>query len=113
VPLLIPCHRVIRSDGSAGEYVFGSKTMCVVLEAEGVDLSSGAERQPARHMLCVQTALTALEAKIPRAKSRSGRPTGQLLLATAIRAHPYWMLAAIERGFKRAPTFSIQRLEAA
>ncbi|TYB69917.1 methylated-DNA--[protein]-cysteine S-methyltransferase [Nonomuraea sp. PA05] len=38
VPLLIPCHRVIRSDGAAGEYVFGPAAKERLLVAEGVDL---------------------------------------------------------------------------
>jgi O-6-methylguanine DNA methyltransferase len=38
VPLLIPCHRVVRSDGSAGEYIFGSEAKRAVLAAEGVDV---------------------------------------------------------------------------
>jgi O-6-methylguanine DNA methyltransferase len=37
VPLVIPCHRVVRSDGSAGEYVFGSEVKRAVLKAEGID----------------------------------------------------------------------------
>jgi O-6-methylguanine DNA methyltransferase len=36
VPLLIPCHRVLRSDGTIGDYVFGSANKRAVLEAEGV-----------------------------------------------------------------------------
>jgi O-6-methylguanine DNA methyltransferase len=39
VPLLIPCHRVIRTDGAVGDYVFGTATKRAVLEAEGVDLA--------------------------------------------------------------------------
>lgn len=38
VPLLIPCHRVTRSDGVAGGYVFGAEAKEEVLRAEGVDL---------------------------------------------------------------------------
>jgi O-6-methylguanine DNA methyltransferase len=38
MPLLIPCHRVVRSDGSAGEYIFGSEAKRAVLAAEGVDV---------------------------------------------------------------------------
>lgn len=38
IPLLIPCHRVVRSDGSAGEYIFGSDAKRAVLAAEGVDV---------------------------------------------------------------------------
>ena len=35
VPLLIPCHRVVRSDGRIGNYIFGSDKKRAVLEAEG------------------------------------------------------------------------------
>ncbi|CAA9239626.1 MAG: Methylated-DNA--protein-cysteine methyltransferase [uncultured Chloroflexia bacterium] len=35
VPLLIPCHRVVRTDGRIGNYVFGSETKRAVLDAEG------------------------------------------------------------------------------
>ncbi|WP_219462185.1 methylated-DNA--[protein]-cysteine S-methyltransferase [Nonomuraea rhizosphaerae] len=38
VPLLVPCHRVIRFDGGAGEYMFGGAAKERVLLAEGVDL---------------------------------------------------------------------------
>ncbi|MFC5822613.1 methylated-DNA--[protein]-cysteine S-methyltransferase [Nonomuraea insulae] len=38
VPLLIPCHRVTRSDGVPGDYVFGSAAKERLLLAEGVDL---------------------------------------------------------------------------
>jgi O-6-methylguanine DNA methyltransferase len=38
VPLLIPCHRVVRSDSTLGEYALGSTTAKrTVLAAEGVD----------------------------------------------------------------------------
>jgi O-6-methylguanine DNA methyltransferase len=39
IPLLIPCHRVVRSDGSAGEYVFGSEAKRLMLTAEGVEVA--------------------------------------------------------------------------
>jgi O-6-methylguanine DNA methyltransferase len=35
VPLLIPCHRVVHSDGHIGNYIFGSERKRAVLEAEG------------------------------------------------------------------------------
>ncbi|MEV0383347.1 methylated-DNA--[protein]-cysteine S-methyltransferase [Nonomuraea sp. NPDC050643] len=38
VPLLIPCHRVIRSDGVVGDYVFGPAAKERLLLAEGADL---------------------------------------------------------------------------
>lgn len=37
VPLLIPCHRVVRSDGSVGEYAWGSALKRAALTAEGLD----------------------------------------------------------------------------
>ncbi len=36
VPLLIPCHRVVRSDGRIGNYALGSDTKRAVLEMEGL-----------------------------------------------------------------------------
>lgn len=38
VPLLVPCHRVVRADGRIGEYALGSERKRAVLRAEGVDL---------------------------------------------------------------------------
>jgi len=38
VPLLIPCHRVVRSDYTSGEYVFGADAKSRLLEAEGLPL---------------------------------------------------------------------------
>ncbi len=36
VPLLIPCHRVVRNDGTTGSYAFGADEKVGLLEAEGV-----------------------------------------------------------------------------
>ena len=38
VPVLIPCHRVLRTDGKVGEYAFGTPMKRALLTAEGVDL---------------------------------------------------------------------------
>jgi O-6-methylguanine DNA methyltransferase len=38
VPLLIPCHRVIRSDGSMGQYGFGPDMKRRLLDGEGIDV---------------------------------------------------------------------------
>ncbi|HET8641504.1 MAG TPA: methylated-DNA--[protein]-cysteine S-methyltransferase [Pseudonocardiaceae bacterium] len=38
VPVLIPCHRVTRSDGDPGQYVFGAELKEALLRAEDVDL---------------------------------------------------------------------------
>jgi len=37
VPLLIPCHRVVRSDGRIGEYIFGTPAKRALLRTEGVE----------------------------------------------------------------------------
>jgi len=37
VPLIIPCHRVVRSDGSLGEYAFGAPVKAALLDAEHVE----------------------------------------------------------------------------
>ncbi len=36
IPLLIPCHRVVRSDGSVGNYAFGAEMKRELLVREGV-----------------------------------------------------------------------------
>jgi O-6-methylguanine DNA methyltransferase len=37
IPLLIPCHRVVRSDGSFGHYGLGDAAKRTVLESEGIN----------------------------------------------------------------------------
>lgn len=44
VPLLIPCHRVVRTDGTIGEYALGTRAKRRVLESEGVALAEFARR---------------------------------------------------------------------
>jgi O-6-methylguanine DNA methyltransferase len=39
VPLLIPCHRVVKSDGQIGEYAFGPSMKRALLASEGLDLA--------------------------------------------------------------------------
>ncbi len=36
VPLIIPCHRVVRNDGTTGSYAFGAEEKVGLLEGEGV-----------------------------------------------------------------------------
>ena len=38
VPLVVPCHRVVRSDGRIGDYALGSERKRAVLLDEGLDL---------------------------------------------------------------------------
>jgi O-6-methylguanine DNA methyltransferase len=37
IPLLIPCHRVVRSDGQIGEYAYGTAAKTAMLASEGLD----------------------------------------------------------------------------
>jgi O-6-methylguanine DNA methyltransferase len=37
VPLLVPCHRVVRNDGRTGGYAFGAGEKVRLLRAEGVE----------------------------------------------------------------------------
>jgi O-6-methylguanine DNA methyltransferase len=41
VPLVVPCHRVVRSDGTVGDFAFGGAAKRALLEAEGVPLAAG------------------------------------------------------------------------
>lgn len=43
-PVLIPCHRVVRSDGQLGGYAYGQKVKANMLSREGVDTSNGKVR---------------------------------------------------------------------
>ncbi len=48
IPLLIPCHRIIRSDGLIGNYVFGNEMKRAVLSAEGLVADEIERRSRAR-----------------------------------------------------------------
>ena len=51
VPLLIPCHRVLRSDGRVGDYVFGGEAKRALLDAEsaGIDQLADLARAGVRY----------------------------------------------------------------
>lgn len=37
IPLLIPCHRVVRTDGRIGDFIYGTAAKRALLRSEGVD----------------------------------------------------------------------------
>ena len=39
--IIIPCHRVVRSDGSIGQYALGSDRKASLLREEGVEVIDG------------------------------------------------------------------------
>ena len=40
-PVIVPCHRVIKSDGKIGEYAWGEKIKISMLSKEGVKIKNG------------------------------------------------------------------------
>ena len=40
-PILIPCHRVIKSNGEIGDYTNGKKTKFSILSKEGIKIKNG------------------------------------------------------------------------
>jgi len=40
-PILIPCHRAIRSDGALGDYQEGLRMKRILLEMEGIAFHNG------------------------------------------------------------------------
>ena len=39
--VVIPCHRVVRSDGTVGQYALGGDKKTELLQSEGVDITNG------------------------------------------------------------------------
>ncbi len=48
--LIVPCHRVVRSDGSIGHYALGSDKKAELLQNEGVGIANGRVEDLAKHM---------------------------------------------------------------
>ncbi len=40
-PVIIPCHRVVKSDGKIGGYAYGSKVKTNMLTKEGIKIQDG------------------------------------------------------------------------
>jgi len=39
--IITPCHRVVRSDGSIGQYASGARKKAELLETKGIEISNG------------------------------------------------------------------------
>ena len=39
--IVIPCHRVVRSDGAVGQYALGSNKKSELLSQEGIEIANG------------------------------------------------------------------------
>lgn len=40
-PVLVPCHRVVKADGSVGGYAYGDKIKINMLSQEGLNIANG------------------------------------------------------------------------
>ena len=40
-PVIVPCHRVVKSDGKIGEYVYGASVKSKMLAKEGIKIKDG------------------------------------------------------------------------
>ena len=79
VPLIVPCHRVVRTDGTIGQYSLGGpENKRTILEAEGLDLdvdgAAGSVRRPLHRLGHDQDLLPAdLPSRPPGDRSASAR----------------------------------------
>lgn len=44
IPIVVPCHRVVRNDGRLGNYYYGTDVKRAVLESEGLDVETLEDR---------------------------------------------------------------------
>lgn len=40
-PVIVPCHRVVKADGSVGGYAFGNEIKINMLSKEGLEIDNG------------------------------------------------------------------------
>ena len=41
LPVIIPCHRVVKSDGKIGGYAYGERVKSKMLDNEGIKIEAG------------------------------------------------------------------------
>lgn len=89
IPILIPCHRIVRSDGLIGDYAWGTETKRRALAAEGLDpaaferLARHGERylgSDTTHIVCLPTCRHAKKItdrhRVPFASLEAARAAG-------------------------------------
>lgn len=59
IPVLLPCHRVVYSDGRLGGYIFGRRAKQALLLAEDIEIEEGGIRKPAGDCPPLLTAMSA------------------------------------------------------
>lgn len=91
VPILIPCHRVVRSDSGIGNYIFGPEVKRLLLVEEDVDVASLAAWQR-QGVLFVASATTKIFCNPSCRSARRIREENQVPLRTE--------REAFEHGFR-------------
>ena len=51
-PVIVPCHRVVKSDGKIGGYVYGERVKSKMLEKEGIKIKDGKIIDFAKEKFC-------------------------------------------------------------
>ena len=95
VPLVVPCHRVVRTDGSVGNYGFGSPAKRALLTAEGAD-PDGLERLAVAGTRYVASATTGVYCLPTCAHARRIGDRNRVVLRSAAEA--------ARRGFRACVT---------
>ncbi len=94
VPVLIPCHRVVRSDGHVGNYGLGVPMKRALLSAEGVDLER-LERLADAGVRFIGSDTTAVFCVPSCTHARRIRPAHEVRFRTAA--------AALDQGYRPCP----------
>jgi len=51
-PIIVPCHRVVKSDGKIGGYVYGERVKSYMLLKEGIKIKDGKILDFAKEKFC-------------------------------------------------------------
>lgn len=100
VPLIVPCHRVVRNDGTTGSYAFGEEQKVRLLEGEGVPVEemscSPYLATPTTGIFCHATCLNAR-----RIRSENRRRFRSSKAAAAAGYRPCRVCRPVVAGYQR------------